>query len=110
MSARYTNKPSIHPKYARRLPRSNAKPPRPRGHIETVSQLGERVVVHHNDQYVWPKEQYDILYHWFPETVYHRREQRWSRRRNPLQPIVWEGALGHQPPPPPPPPPAAASA
>lgn len=89
----------------------NRKPRRPVGHIEDVHQMGERVVIDENERFFWPSRQYRIFEHWFPETTNHRQELRWSRRRRPIQPIVWEGAYGYQAPPrPPPPPPAPASA
>ena len=72
------------------------------------------VIIDPNTLNLWPEKQWRILKHRFPETSRHREEDRWSRRKHPIQPILWEGAFGNPPrpppPPPPPPPPAAASA
>lgn len=110
MTSRYTGRPAVDPRYMARLARPQ-KPARPIRHEEFIPHLGERVIIEPSTRHLWPEKQWRILKHWFPETHIHRREERWSRRKHPIQPIQWEGAFGYQPPPrPPPPPPAPASA
>jgi hypothetical protein len=56
------------------------KPARPVGHEETVAGWGHRVVISESTQSFWPNE-FDTRQHWFQETVHHKRERRWSRRK-----------------------------